>query len=146
MIIRRYIKQLKEQSWAIGFVRGGLDAVMKCASPFEDYRVQNEDMQVDWVKMPKDRWFADPFIFDVTDEEIFLFVEDFPYKTKKGVISLLHIDRKSMEIISRKVLLENHFIYLFPLFYEKMAIFMYIPRVHMVADWICMNITKKRKN
>lgn len=95
MRIKKYINQLTAVNWALGFVRGGMQSVMEL-----------DHLDVDWVKMPKDRWFADPFILDVTDDEILLLVEDYAYATKKGVISLLHIDKASMEITSRKVLLE----------------------------------------
>lgn len=96
MNLKQFIKQCKEQCWALGFVRGGMQAVM-----------ESDDFEIDWVKMPKDRWFADPFVLDVTDDEILLLVEDFGYDIRKGVISLLHINRTTMEIISRKVLLER---------------------------------------
>lgn len=80
MRIKKYINQLTAVNWALGFVRGGMQSVMEL-----------DHLDVDWVKMPKDRWFADPFILDVTDDEILLLVEDYAYATKKGVISLLHI-------------------------------------------------------
>ena len=40
------------------------------------------------------------------ETEILVLVDDYEYNLEKGVISLLHINRKTMEIISRKVLLE----------------------------------------
>ena len=89
------IKQLGAHRWAIGFVKGGMAAVM-----------ESDQLECEWVQMPNDRWFADPFVLDVTDKEILLLVEDFAYSTRKGMISLLHIDRASMEITSRKVLLD----------------------------------------
>ena len=94
-MIRYFLRILSSQRWAIGLVRGGMEAVM-----------ESDHLNVDWVKMPKDRWFADPFVLDVTETEILLLVEDYAYATKKGVISLLHINRSTMEINSRKVLLE----------------------------------------
>lgn len=84
--------------WAIGFVRGGMAAIM-----------ESDKLEMDWVKMPKDRWFADPFVLEVTDKEILLLVEDMPYDVEDyiGRISLLHINRTTMEISSRKVLLDT---------------------------------------
>lgn len=96
MKLKQYIKRIKEECWALGFVRGGMEMIM-----------ESNHLEVDWVKMPKDRWFADPFVLDVTAEEILILVEDFGYDIHKGVISLLHINRKTMEIASRKVLLEK---------------------------------------
>lgn len=94
-MIWKLIKKFSANRWALGFVRGGMDAVMN-----------SDHLECDWVKMPKDRWFADPFILDVTEKEIHLLVEEYAYAMRKGVISLLHINRATMEIISRKVLLE----------------------------------------
>ena len=96
MKIKQVIKSFGSENWALGFVRGGIEAVM-----------ESDNLDIDWVKMPKDRWFADPFVLEVTDNEILLLVEDYGYDIRKGVISLLHINRDTMEIISRKVLLEE---------------------------------------
>lgn len=97
----KIIQELARERWALGFIHGGMDAVMRGIS-------QEKRLEVDWVKMPKDRWYADPFLLDVTETEILLLVEDYAYDAGKGVISLLHIDRESMEITSRKVLLEKN--------------------------------------
>lgn len=91
----KIFKKLVQVRWALGFVRGGMETVM-----------ESDHLDVDWVKMPKDCWMADPFVLDVTDDEILLLVEEMPYAVHKGIITLLHIDRKSMEIKSSEVLLE----------------------------------------
>lgn len=90
------IKKLAEGCWALGFIEGGIQQIM-----------ESTDYDVRWVKVPKDRWYADPFILDVTDNEILVLVEDYAYDYKKGVISLLHVDRKTMDITKRKVVLET---------------------------------------
>lgn len=108
MKIRNYIRELTANAWALGFVRGGMQAVM-----------ENDHLSIDWVKMPKDRWFADPFILDVTNEEILLLVEDYAYTTQKGIISLLHINRETREISSRKELLEIPTHLSFPAIWRK---------------------------
>ena len=108
MGIKKLIDKYATRCWAIGFVRGGMDAIM-----------QADQIECDWLRMPLDRWFADPFILDVTDREIRLLVEDYGYDSKKGVISLLHIDRKSMDIISRKVLLDMPTHLSFPAIWRK---------------------------
>ena len=89
------LKKNGADCWAIGFVRGGLQTIM-----------ESDNYEVDWVEMPKDRWYADPFILDVTDNHILLLVEDYAYTTKKGIITLLKIDRQSFSIIERKEILE----------------------------------------
>lgn len=102
------IKILGTRCWALGFVRGGIDAVMN-----------SNHLECDWVKMPRDRWFADPFVLDVTEKEILLLVEDFGYDVQRGVISLLHIDRATMKVASRKVLLELPTHLSFPAIWRK---------------------------
>ena len=102
------IRKLGTQRWALGFVRDGIKSVM-----------ESDHLEVDWVKMPEDRWFADPFVLDVTDVEILLLVEDYAYATRKGVISLLHINRATMRIVSRKVLLELPTHLSFPAIFRK---------------------------
>ena len=94
-MIQAFLRKYLTPRWALGFVRGGIPAVM-----------ESDTLQIDWVKMPEDRWYADPFILEVTDDEIQLLVEDFGYNLHKGIISLLHIDRKTMNITARKELLE----------------------------------------
>lgn len=118
-MLKKVVNRLIQTRWAIGFVRGGMNAVMEGSSPIEDCSLKNEDLQVDWVKMPKDRWFADPFVLDVTEKEILLLVEDYPYATRKGIISLLHIDRTTLEISARKELLELPTHLSFPAIWRK---------------------------
>lgn len=50
----------------------------------------------------RDRWFADPFILEVTDSEIILLVEELRYADHLGRISQLVIDRKGMYVKDRK--------------------------------------------
>lgn len=102
------IRSLADQCWALGFVRGGMETVM-----------EGNRLDVDWVKMPKDRWFADPFVLDVTDKEILLLVEELEYAKGKGIISLLHINRATMEITVRKPLLELPTHLSFPAIWRK---------------------------
>lgn len=94
--MKKIYKLLVRQKWQIGFILGGYDAVLN-----------DGKLKITWVKSPyKDRWFADPFILDVTSDEIILLVEEFPYSTMKGVISKLTISRHTYQIVERKTILE----------------------------------------
>jgi len=95
-LAKRLIKDSNATYWAFGFVINGLDGVMN-----------DSPIQVEWIKMPKDGWFADPFILDVSDDEIQVLVEEMPVGLNKGVITLLKIDRHNLEIKSKKILLEQ---------------------------------------
>ena len=95
MKLKRIISNLNAKYWAIGFVKNGLDGVM------------NDDViDVEWLKMPKDGWFADPFILEVSDDEIQVLVEEMPSDYNKGVFTLLKINRHNMELVSKKTILK----------------------------------------
>ena len=62
---------------------------------------------VKWLRHPyKDRWFADPFILSYSESEIAVLVEECPIENPKGIICELVIDRKTMKLKTRYVLLE----------------------------------------
>ena len=64
-------------------------------------------IKINWMKHPfRDRFFADPFILDISETEIKVLVEEFPYKEWKGKISLLTIERNSYELKYKKTLLD----------------------------------------
>lgn len=92
----KIIDRIKRDRWEIGFVEGGLTAVMG-----------EDTLRVHWVKHPyRDRWFADPFVLEVTDSEIQVLVEEFLYETGKGRIALLVIDRMTYVLKTHSVVLE----------------------------------------
>ena len=103
------IDRITRDRWEVGFVEGGLDAVMGDA-PF----------RVQWLKHPyRDRWFADPFLLDVTDSEILVLVEEFRYATGKGRIALLTIDKQTYVLKSLSIVLELQTHISFPAIWRK---------------------------
>ena len=86
------------QNWNIGFVE----------QPMEDLLKRQRLGDISWMKHGyKDRWYADPFIYKVTDNEIVVFAEEcFIADSPKGLLCELHIDRKSKRLCERFVLLE----------------------------------------
>lgn len=84
------------KTWDLAFVKGGMDAL------FSD-----ESFDVDVVENPfKDRWFADPFVLDVSDDKIFVLAEEFCYSIGKGRVAKLTINRRTMTIEKYTILLE----------------------------------------
>lgn len=76
------------KTWRLTFVKGGMDAL------FSD-----RPLELDIVTNPyKDLWFAVPFVLNVTDDRIFLLVEEFCQDLLKGRIAKQTIDRHSMTI------------------------------------------------
>lgn len=85
------------QYWNIGF----------CEQTPEELIRDKQLKPVRWLKHPyRDRWFADPFIYKVTESEIVVFVEECPMESPKGIICELVIDRKTMRLKERYVMLE----------------------------------------
>lgn len=85
------------QYWNIGF----------CEQTPEELICNKQLKPVKWLKHPyRDRWFADPFIHKVTESEIVVFVEECSMENPKGIICELVIDRKTMCLKQRHVMLE----------------------------------------
>lgn len=105
------VNRLTYHTWNIGFVEADVKDI-----------VTNNTTQVNvhWVKHPyKDRFFADPFILSVDEKEIKVLVEDFPYYDKRGMISLLTIDRKTYELLEKKVILRQPYHMSYPFIMRK---------------------------
>lgn len=107
--LKSLFRRLTRTSWHLGIVNGGLPNV------FGDH-----PLDVTWVKSPyRDRWFADPFILDVTDEKYIVLAEEVRYEHPKGRIVRLSIDRRSLEIEKRETLLETNTHLSFPNIYRR---------------------------
>ena len=88
MSLKRFVKQFTDERWTIGFIRNSLDSILS-----------GEQLVVDWVSHNiSDAWFADPFILDVTADEIHVLVEEFPKALYRGRISKLTIDRATLQL------------------------------------------------
>ena len=94
--IKAFYKRLLRSRWELGFVRGGLDSV------FSDSK-----LEVDWIENPyADRWFADPFVLDVTDDYVYVLAEEWEFRTQKGRIAKLSVNRRTLRIDDYVILLE----------------------------------------
>ena len=95
MYRKTYIRKLSLFHYNIGFFNLEQDLLSK------------EIPDIKWMQHSyRDRFFADPFILSITNDEIKVVVEDFEYRTWQGSIALLSIDRKTLELKSRKIILE----------------------------------------
>ena len=108
-LVSKLYRYLTRDCWEIGFVEGGLDAIMS-----------NDTVIINWVKHNnKSGWFADPFILDVTDSEIIVLVEEYCYRTDKGHIAELVIDKQTYLLKEKSVILELETHLSFPAIYKK---------------------------
>lgn len=90
------LKYWSRTAWEIGVVLGNPEDVIKGNSL--DVRVVKHHF--------RDRWFADPFVLDVTEDKIKILVEELFYESNKGRISLMDVDRKTYQLLSVKPVFE----------------------------------------
>ena len=96
-IISRIIHYIKDTKYNIGFINGDLQSV-----------IEGKPIKVNWLKHSyKDRWFADPFILDVTDNEIIVLAEEWYDPIQRGRISKLIIDKESFILKKLKVMIDT---------------------------------------
>lgn len=96
MLLKEIYRQIVLHRWNLAFLDNTVEEI-----------VLGKELRYRYVKHPyKNRWFADPFVLDYDNESIVLFVEDYADVDKKGKISKLVIDRKTMEVTDAKIILE----------------------------------------
>lgn len=109
MNIRSIIRSLTSSRWDIGII----------TTPIEDI-LNGCDIKVRWIKNHfAESWFADPFILDETENEFIILAEEFYKPINRGRISKLWVDKKTLTILRKKVLLELNTHLSFPAFCKK---------------------------
>jgi hypothetical protein len=94
---KSFFKKYIRTCWNIGFVDFN--------NPTEV--LQKDNLNIHWMEHKyKDRWFADPFILKVTEQDIVLLVEEFYYPIKRGRIARLTVDKQSLALKTSEVVLE----------------------------------------
>lgn len=96
MGMKSLYKRMLRSRWELGLVRGGMDSILG-----------DKPLEVDWIINPyPDRWFADPFILDVTDDYVYVLAEEYAFETRKGRIAKLSVNRRTCKIDDCVILLE----------------------------------------
>lgn len=94
-LIKAY-KKLTYTDWRIAFAENSLESI-----------VNGEDIKLHVMTSDfDDRWFADPFILDVTDSEIIVLAEVVSDDTRRGRIAKLIVDRKTYHLKEMKYILD----------------------------------------
>ena len=97
------------QHWNIGFTDTSIDDILA-----------GKPIQYQWMKHDyEDRWFADPFLLDVTDDAYIVLAEDFEDSRGYAVISKLVVDRKTLVLKDVKMLLDRGTHLSFPVIIRK---------------------------
>jgi len=100
---------IHKHEWNIAFLDNSLEDI-----------VQGVPMRAHWMKHSlKNTWFADPWILDVTDEEIFVLVEEFTTSINRGRIAELRVDRKTFQLLECTIILDLPTHLSFPAIYRN---------------------------
>ena len=71
--------------------------------------------KIKWLKHSyKDRFFADPFLWDVDNEFYYILVEELCFFEEYGKISLLKVDKKNFSLVSKKIIIKEPYHLSFP--------------------------------
>lgn len=77
-------------------------------------------LTIHWVKHNnKDSWFADPFILSVTEDYIYILVEEFIYSRNRGRISRLKVNRHNWRLEKIEPVIEQETHLSFPAYYRE---------------------------
>lgn len=81
--------------WNIGFADNTLEDIVSTQNP----------LKIHWMKHNyTDRWFADPFVLDVSEEYIYVLAEEY-YRPIRGHIVLLKIEKETFRLVENTTLL-----------------------------------------
>ncbi len=117
--------KIQSNFWDIGFVEKDLREVLS-----------SDRLDVHWMKHSyNDRWFADPYILKMTSSEIVLLVEELCYKTSKGRIAKLVVDRNNYTLKDMKVLLDLNTHLSFPVIFKKEGKVYILPENSQSGTW-----------
>lgn len=78
-------------------------------------------------------FFADPFIYKISANQISILAEEFLFTRSKGVISLLDLDRTTGKLLNKKVVLEETCHLSYPFYDEERKSF--IPESFRNGNW-----------
>ncbi len=105
------IDMLKIEYWHLGIIE------FKNSDKSLEEILKNNRIQ--WLKYKyKDRFFADPFLFNATDNVYNILAEEYLHDERKGKIVLLEVDKRKKNIRNRKIFLEEKTHLSFPFLYN----------------------------
>ena len=100
------VEKFKIQTYNVGFINKGID---KCLS---EGLGQGD---IAWLKHHyRDRFFADPFLFDEDNEHYYILCEELTFWEEKGRITCLKVKKKTLELIDRWIVIDEPYHLSFP--------------------------------
>lgn len=108
-MIKRIMEKFKLGAWNIGIAENNIEDIIN----------DSEKISIRWVKHKyRDRFFADPFLYDLDENNYYVLAEEFPFYEKKGFISLLTINRKTMHLTKKEKYIEESWHLSYPIVYN----------------------------
>lgn len=99
--------------WNVGIIEKPVQSILK----------DKDNYSVRWVKHKyKDRFFADPFLYKVDDKNYYILVEEFPFYSNVGYISLLTVERKTMKLTKKVKCIQEPWHLSYPFVYKGQII------------------------
>lgn len=124
-VLNRIYGTLVADRWTLGFID----------EPLSDI-VNDGRYNIHYVSgIPRDRWYADPFILDYNDKTIELLVEEFQYKRWRGRIAHITIDKKTYKLVSEKIILDIDTHLSFPFIVREGNTIYVFPENSMSNSW-----------
>ncbi len=85
--------------------------------------LSGEDYKIRWVKHSyRDRFFADPFLLDTDQDFYYILAEEMPFYSFLGRIVKLKINKNTMKLAERSVLIESEVHLSYPFVYKDKII------------------------
>ncbi|MDD4238559.1 MAG: hypothetical protein PHT62_08385 [Desulfotomaculaceae bacterium] len=99
--------------WNVGVVEASI----------EDIFDNPNNMKIRWVQHKyRDRYFADPFLCDQDQKYYYIVVEEYVFSEAKGKISRLTVDKKTLELVHKDILLKDQHHLSYPYLFEDYII------------------------
>lgn len=92
--------------WNVGIIENSIDEIM-----------EGEPYTIRWMRHKyHDRFFADTFIKGCDADHYYLYAEELIFREQKGTIVELDVDRKTMELVKRQVVVSDEYHLSYPNF------------------------------
>jgi len=105
--VKQFFRRLEESEWRLGLLSNDLKD-LKSGS-------------IHWVSngVYKNKWFADPYILDYDDKQVWLLVEEFDYDVHRGRLAKLTVDLSSWTVVDCKIILDLKTHLSFPMIWRE---------------------------
>ena len=94
--------------------------------------------KIRWLKHGyRDRFFADPFLYDADDKYYYILAEEMPFFSQYGYISLLKVDKSTMRLVEKARVLEDGAHHSYPFVREDKS---FIPENYATGECVAYKL------